>query len=69
MLIKPLPAALGAEVTEVDLANLSEQDFNVLYEAWLQHCVLVIRQQSLTEQSLVDFSQRLGELDGQVHIV
>ncbi len=63
MLIKPLPAALGAEVTEVDLANLSEQDFNVLYEAWLQHCVLVIRQQSLTEQSLVDFSQRLGELE------
>ena len=51
MKIKPINAALGAEVTGLNLADLSEQDFQTLYDAWLHYCVLVVRQQSLTENS------------------
>ena len=63
MLIKPMDAALGAEVTGIDLARINIQEFRALYDTWLEHCVLVVRQQSLTEASLVDFSRRLGELE------
>ena len=63
MLIKPMNAALGAEVTGIDLARINIQEFRALYDAWLEHCVLIVRQQSLTEASLVDFSRRLGELE------
>ena len=63
MLINSISTALGAEVTNIDLAKISRNEFQTLYEAWLEHCVLVVRQQSLTEKSLVDFSRLLGELE------
>ena len=63
MQIRPMSAALGAEVTGVDLADLNERDFQQLYDAWLQGCVLVVRGQSLTESSLVSFSRRFGDLE------
>jgi len=63
MLIKPMNAALGAEVTGIDLAQMNISEFQALYDAWLEHSVLVVRQQSLTEASLVDFSCHLGKLD------
>ena len=63
MQIEPISAALGAEVTDLDLADLSEQGFQALYDAWLQYCILVVRRQSLTESSLLNFSKRLGDLE------
>lgn len=63
MKIKPINAALGAEVTGINLADLSELDFQTLYDAWLHYCVLVVRQQPLTENSLVSFSKRMGKLE------
>ena len=63
MRIIPMNAALGAEVTGIDLSQINTKEFTDLYDAWLQHSVLIVRQQSLTEASLVEFSRLIGELE------
>ena len=64
MNITPLDAALGAEINDIDLSqSLSDSDFETIYSTWLEHSVLVFRNQQLTEQSLVDFSRRIGSLE------
>jgi taurine dioxygenase len=62
--ITPFDAPLGAKVSGLDLSlTLDEHSFSDLYAAWLEHSVLVIPDQSLTELALVEFSQRLGQLE------
>ena len=64
MNITPFNAPLGAKVSGLDLSlTLDEHSFSDLYAAWLEHSVLVIPDQSLTEPALVEFSQRLGQLE------
>ncbi len=59
----PNHAALGAEVTGVDLRKLDEAGFARLMRAWHEHSVLLIRDQRLSDQDLIVFSRRLGDLD------
>src|SRR5262245_40290148 len=59
----PTGAALGATVAGVDLRNLSEAAFARIMQAWHQHSVLLFRGQALTDQDLIGFSRRLGDLD------
>jgi taurine dioxygenase len=62
--ITPFKAPLGAKVSGLDLSlTLEEHSFSDLYAAWLEHSVLVIPDQSLTEPALVEFSKRLGQLE------
>src|SRR5262249_37834026 len=56
-------AALGAEITGVDLNRLDEATFARLLQAWHDHSVLLVRGQQLSDQDLVTFSRRLGDLD------
>jgi len=59
----PTGAPLAAEVRGVDLRYLNDRMFGRLVDAWYQHSVLLIRGQSLSDQELIAFSRRLGELD------
>jgi taurine dioxygenase len=59
----PTGAALGATVTGVDLRHLSEATFVRIMHAWHEHSVLLFRGQTLTDQDLIAFSRRLGDLD------
>ena len=43
MAVEPLPYALGARVTGIDLRSLSDAAFAAIREAWLEHLVIVIR--------------------------
>jgi len=61
--IRPTGAALGAEVQGVDLRALGDDTFAVVHRAWLDHQVLLFREQSLTDNDLVSFSRRFGDLD------
>lgn len=62
--IRPLSFAIGAEVTGVDLSGgLSNQEFQDIHEAWLEHLVLVFPDQRLTEAQQIAFGRRFGELD------
>jgi taurine dioxygenase len=63
MTVVPSGAALGAEIQNVELASLSDQDFNEIHRAWLDHLVVRFRGQRLTLEDLIAFSRRFGELD------
>jgi len=59
----PTGKALGAEIQNVDLRMIDSVDFADIYRAWLDHSVLLFRNQNLTDEDLVTFSTRFGELD------
>ncbi len=62
--IVPSGAALGAEIRGVDLENgLDDAVFDAIYAAWLEHLVLRFRRQALSDEALLAFSRRFGELD------
>jgi taurine dioxygenase len=61
--VRPTGAALGAEVQGVDLRALDAGAFAAIHQAWLEHQVLLFRDQALTDDDLVAFSRRFGELD------
>jgi taurine dioxygenase len=56
-------SALGAEVRGIDLKHLDDAAFAGLMQAWHDHSVLLLRGQSLSDQDLIAFSRRLGDLD------
>ena len=58
----PTGAALAAEVRGVDLRYLDDRMFG-LVDAWHQHSVLLVRGQLLSDQDLIAFSRRFGDLD------
>jgi taurine dioxygenase len=59
----PTGAALGAMVPGVDLTSLDDRQFAALKRAWHQHQVILVRGQTLSDQDLVAFSRRFGDLD------
>ncbi|HEY2530186.1 MAG TPA: TauD/TfdA family dioxygenase [Xanthobacteraceae bacterium] len=63
MTFTPLTPAVGAEVANVDLSALSGGEFAQVEAAWHRHSVLLFRDQELTDDDLLAFSRRFGELD------
>jgi taurine dioxygenase len=59
----PTGAALGAEVRVGDLRTLDDAGFAHVLAAWRAHCVLLLRDQTLSDQELIAFSRRFGDLD------
>src|SRR5256885_1532755 len=59
--IHPVSGALGAEVSGVDLAkHLDDDTVAMLRRAWLEHLVLLFRDQPLTPPQLLAFARRFG---------
>ena len=61
--IAPLTQAVGAEVSGVDLRRLDDDTFATIKGAWDRHSVLLFRGQTLSDDDLLAFSRRFGELD------
>jgi taurine dioxygenase len=61
--ILPTGAALGAEIRGVDLRGIDDAAFRSVYQAWLDHSVLLFRGQALEDADLIRFSRRFGALD------
>ena len=59
----PTGAALGAMVNGVDLRDLDEEAFARIMQAWHDYSVLLVRGQTLSDQDLIAFSRRFGDLD------
>lgn len=59
----PTGAGLGATIARVDLRTLDKAAFAELHRAWLEHSVLLVRDQQLTDEDLIAFSRRFGDLD------
>jgi len=58
--VTPMGAPLGAEITGLDIRNLTPQEARALNEAFLEHHVIVLRDQRPTDQQLVDFAKSFG---------
>ena len=56
-------SGFGADITGVDLANLTDNAFEAIYRAWLTFGVLRFKGQTLNKDSLQTFSQRFGPLE------
>jgi taurine dioxygenase len=61
--VAPLTAAVGAEVANVDLRALNDDDVSSIDCAWNRYSTLLFRDQTLTDDDLLRFSRRFGELD------
>jgi taurine dioxygenase len=61
--VVPVDAVLGVEVRGVDLGNVSESGFATIKRAWHDHQVVLVRGQKLSDQDLIAFSRRFGDLD------
>ena len=59
----PTGAVLGAELRSVDLRDLDASQFAALKRAWHDHQVVLVRDQTLSDQDLIAFSRRFGDLD------
>jgi taurine dioxygenase len=61
--VEPITGAIGAEVSNVDLADFDEEVIAEIQHAWLQHKVLFFRDQDLTQAQHVAYGRALGELE------
>jgi taurine dioxygenase len=62
--VVPLAPALGAEIRGLDLsAPLSQANIAAIQQAWLDHQILVFRNQTLDDAQLREFSRHFGDLD------
>jgi len=61
--IIPTGRPLGAEIRNVDLKQLDDTAFAALLRAFHEHSVLLVRRQTLSDQDLIGFSRRFGDLD------
>lgn len=61
--IVPAQVPLGAEVRCGDVPALDETAFREVYRAILDHLVILIRGQTLTDPELIAFGRHFGQLD------
>ena len=63
--IHPLSPAIGAEVRGVDISQpLAPTELAAIRQAWIDHCVLLFRDQSLDANQQRAFVRNFGELGG-----
>ena len=60
MQIRLLGPQIGVEVTGIDVKRLDDADFAAIYRAWLDHNVLVVRDQELQIPDFLAYSRRFG---------
>src|SRR5262245_19175455 len=58
--VQPLTESFGAEITDIDLAQLSDATYRELERAFYGHQVLGIRAQTLMPAQFVAFAKRIG---------
>jgi taurine dioxygenase len=65
--LRPLSAALGAEIIGIDLGQEIDDDaFAHIRDAWYQNLVILLRDQKLTEEHQVRFAAKFGP-PAQIH--
>ena len=58
--IRRMGPQIGVEVTGVDVKTLDDAGFAPIYQAWLDHNVLVVRDQELKIEDFLRYSRRFG---------
>src|SRR5580700_5670286 len=58
--IRRMGPQIGIEVTGVDVKRLDDKSFAPIYQAWLDHNILVVRDQELEIRDFLRYSRRFG---------
>jgi taurine dioxygenase len=58
--IRRVGPQIGVEISDLDLRTLSDSDFHRIYQAWLGHNVMVVKDQDLTLDQFLAYSRRFG---------
>ena len=53
---------VGAVVTDVDAARMTDAEWSALYQAWLDHAVLILRGQELSIPEFLAYGRRFGRV-------
>ena len=53
---------IGVEISNVDVRTMSDADFGRIYQAWIDHNVMVVKQQELTIPEFLTYSRRFGNV-------
>jgi taurine dioxygenase len=61
--VVPFHGALGAEVRGVNLRNLDARTFQILHRAYLDHLVVLVRNQELADDHLVKMAAAFGTIE------
>jgi alpha-ketoglutarate-dependent taurine dioxygenase len=61
--IEPLDATFGAVIRGVRLAELDDETWAALHEAWLEYALLVVPGQHLSRAEQIAFARRFGPLE------
>ena len=61
--VRPITATLGAEISGVDMADVSGETLEQMRKAWLDHKVLVLRDQHISIEEHIAFGRRFGDLE------
>ncbi len=60
--IRKLSGSIGAEISNVDVAQLSDEEFRFIKAAFLEHGMLVFRNQNVQPTEQVAFARRFGDI-------
>jgi alpha-ketoglutarate-dependent taurine dioxygenase len=61
--IQPIDATFGAVVRGLQVTELDEPTFRALYDAWLEHALLIFPGQYLKRDQQIAFAKRFGPLE------
>ena len=62
MHINRLGSHIGAEILGVDVRNLDDETFGVIYQTWLDNNVIAVRDQELEIDDFLHYSRRFGRI-------
>ena len=60
--VRPVSIPVGAEISGVDLASVSDDEAKQIHDALMQHGVVFFRDQEMTPRQHADFAKRYGEV-------
>jgi len=63
MEVQPIKDGFVAQITGVEVSQISDKTFDQIYSAWLDYGVLRLRNQRIDEEQLQTFSARFGPLE------
>lgn len=61
--VTPFAEGLGADISGVDLARITDAEAAAIKRAWIEHAVLRFRGQKLDDDAMANFSAYFGELE------
>ena len=61
--IVPLPGVMGAEIRGLDLRRFDDHGFRILHRAYLDHLLVVLRDQQMNDSDMVAVARHFGEFE------